>query len=62
MLMFKKLILKINFEGKKASGIEYFLGENLSKISANKEVILCAGSIGSPHILQVSGIGDGELG
>ncbi len=53
-------VQKINFEGKKASGIEYFLGENLSKISANKEVILCAGSIGSPHILQVSGIGDGD--
>ena len=53
-------VQKINFEGKKASGIEYFLGENLSKISANKEIILCAGSIGSPHILQVSGIGDGD--
>ena len=53
-------VQKINFEGKKASGIEYFLGENLNKISANKEVILCAGSIGSPHILQVSGIGDGN--
>ena len=53
-------VQKINFEGKKASGIEYFLGKNLSKISANKEVILCAGSIGSPHILQVSGIGDGD--
>tara|TARA_Y100000813_G_scaffold37690_1_gene25404 strand:- start:850 stop:2469 length:1620 start_codon:yes stop_codon:yes gene_type:complete len=53
-------VQKINFEGKKASGIEYFLGENLSKISANKEVILSAGSIGSPHILQVSGIGDGD--
>ena len=53
-------VQRISFEGKKASGIEYFLGENLSKISANKEVILCAGSIGSPHILQVSGIGDGD--
>ena len=53
-------VQKINFEGKKASGIEYFLGENLRKISANKEIILCAGSIGSPHILQVSGIGDGD--
>ena len=53
-------VQRINFEGKKASGIEYFLGENSIKISANKEVILCAGSIGSPHILQVSGIGDGD--
>ncbi len=53
-------VQKINFEDKRASDIEYYLGENLNKISANKEVILCAGSIGSPHILQVSGIGDGD--
>ena len=53
-------VQRISFEGKKASGVEYFLGENLTKIYANKEVILCAGSIGSPHILQVSGIGDGD--
>ncbi|KAI0327374.1 GMC oxidoreductase [Cubamyces sp. BRFM 1775] len=26
-------------------------------VAANKEVILCAGSIGSPHILQLSGVG-----
>ena len=53
-------VQRINFEGKKASGIEYFIGENLIKISVNKEIILSAGSIGSPHILQVSGIGDGD--
>ena len=53
-------VQRINFEGKKASGVEYVLGENLNKIYANKEIILSAGSIGSPHILQVSGVGDGE--
>ena len=27
------------------------------KIFANKEIILCAGAIGTPHLLQVSGVG-----
>jgi choline dehydrogenase len=32
-----------------------------STIRANKEIILAAGAIGSPHILQCSGIGDRDL-
>ena len=51
-------VQKINFEGKKAMGVSYYLGNKLHTVKANKEVILSAGSIGSPHILQVSGIGD----
>ena len=51
---------KINFEGKKAVGVNYFIDGKLNTVNANKEVILSAGSIGSPHILQVSGIGDSE--
>jgi len=51
---------KINFEGKKAVGVSYFIKNKLNTVKANKEVILSAGSIGSPHILQVSGIGDSE--
>ena len=30
-------------------------------LKANKEIILSAGTIGSPHILQASGIGPGKL-
>ena len=43
---------------KKAVGISYWKNDQLIKVKAKKEVILSAGSIGSPHILQVSGIGD----
>ena len=53
-------VKKINFEGKKAISVSYYTGDKTNKVSANKEVILSAGSIGSPHILQVSGIGDKE--
>ena len=51
-------VKKINFDGKKATGISYWKNNELKTITANKEVILSAGSIGSPHILQISGIGD----
>ena len=51
-------VQKINFEGKKATGVSYYIGDKLNTVCARKEVILSAGSIGSPHILQVSGIGD----
>jgi len=53
-------VQKINFEGKKAVGVNYFTKNNLNTVKANKEVILSAGSIGSPHILQVSGVGDSD--
>ena len=53
-------VQKINFEGKKVVGASYYQGENLITVKANKEVILSAGSIGSPHLLQVSGIGNKE--
>ena len=53
-------VQKINFAGKKAEGVSYYVGNKLHTVKANKEVILSAGAIGSPHILQVSGIGDAQ--
>jgi choline dehydrogenase len=53
-------VQKINFEGKKVVGVNYYTGDKLNTVKANREVILSAGSIGSPHILQVSGVGDNE--
>ena len=53
-------VQKINFAGKKAKGVSYYVGNKLHTVQANKEVILSAGAIGSPHILQVSGIGDAQ--
>ena len=51
------LVQKIILENKIATGVEYSINGNKKKLKANKEVILCAGSIGSPQILQLSGIG-----
>ena len=51
---------KINFEEKKAKSVNYFYKDKSIEVKANKEIILSAGSIGSPHILKISGIGDSE--
>ena len=34
---------------------------HVQRVSARREVLLCAGAIGSPQLLQLSGIGDGDL-
>ena len=52
------LVQKINFENKKAVGLSYIINDKVFEVKSNKEVILSAGSIGSPHLLQISGIGD----
>jgi choline dehydrogenase len=53
-------VQKINFEGTKAESVSFWKNGKLNKIVANNEIILSAGSIGSPQILQASGIGDGN--
>ncbi len=51
-------VKKINFENNKAVSVSYYKKNKLFNVKTNKEIILSAGSIGSPHLLQVSGIGD----
>ncbi|NUZ10882.1 choline dehydrogenase [Pseudoalteromonas sp. McH1-7] len=52
------LVQKVLLEDKVATGVEYSVKGSLKTANAAKEVILSAGSIGSPHLLQLSGIGD----
>ena len=56
----KATVVKIIFEGKKAVGLEYMHKGKKRKITAHKEVILSAGSLMSPAILQRSGVGASE--
>ena len=53
-------VQKINFEGTKANSVSFYRGDKLITTKAKREIILSAGSIGSPHILQVSGIGNAD--
>jgi choline dehydrogenase-like flavoprotein len=52
---------RILFEGRRAIGVEIRQNGALRRIMARKEVILSAGAIASPQILQLSGIGNGAL-
>ena len=51
------LVTRINFEGKTATGIQCQIGGRIKTFNAERELILCAGAIGSPQLLQVSGVG-----
>lgn len=53
----------IQFEGKKAVGVKYYQGESTTptEVNARKEVLLCAGAIASPQILQRSGVGPEDV-
>ncbi len=51
---------KVNIVNGRASSVEIDTKNNIDTISAKKEIILSAGSIGSPQILMLSGIGSGE--
>ncbi|HPE59617.1 MAG: GMC family oxidoreductase N-terminal domain-containing protein [Thiothrix sp.] len=52
---------RILFENTRAVGAEFSAKGETHTIRADKEVILCAGAIQSPQLLQLSGVGDPEL-
>ena len=52
---------KVLFENKKAVGVEIIRNGIKSEVRANKEVILSAGAILSPQLLQLSGVGPAKL-
>ncbi|VVD99980.1 choline dehydrogenase [Pandoraea pneumonica] len=51
---------KLLFEGTRCTGVSYRGGNDDYTALARAEVILAAGAVNSPHLLEVSGIGDGE--
>ncbi|QPC91324.1 GMC family oxidoreductase [Mesorhizobium sp. INR15] len=55
------LASRILFDGKRAVGIEYLQNGETKTARAGREVILSAGSINSPQLLQLSGIGPSAL-
>lgn len=49
---------RLILDGKRAIGVEFSRGGVTERADAGAEVIVSGGAIGSPHILQLSGIGD----
>ena len=54
-------VTRVLFNGTQASGVEWSRNGQKHKSFANAEIILCAGAIQSPQILQLSGIGSAKL-
>lgn len=51
----------IRFQDKRAEGVAYRRGGRLVQARARREVVLSAGAIDSPKLLQLSGVGPGDL-
>ena len=48
---------KVELDGHRATGVQYYQGNQLQTVRARREVIVSAGAFGSPQLLQLSGIG-----
>jgi choline dehydrogenase-like flavoprotein len=54
-------VQKLKLDGRVASGVEFIHREQRFFAEAKRETILAAGAIGSPQLLQLSGVGPREL-
>jgi choline dehydrogenase len=55
------IVTRIMMEGKRASGVAFRLGETNLTVKARREVILSAGPLASPKLLELSGIGNKDV-
>ena len=51
---------RLLFDGLRCVGVEYRQGGVMKRITARKEVIVSGGTVNSPHLLQMSGLGPAE--
>ena len=55
------LATRIVFNGRRATGLEYLVGNDKRCARANVEVIIASGAFNSPQLLQLSGVGPAAL-
>ena len=51
-------VTRLTLDGKRVTGVDYRIGNSDHHLDAGREVIVSAGAIQSPQILELSGIGD----
>lgn len=51
-------VQRVIFDGKRACGVAFEQRGTLREAKAGGSVILCGGAYGSPHLLELSGVGD----
>jgi choline dehydrogenase len=59
-LLLNTKVVKLNFKGTRCVGVKLMTGGTLTDIVADKEVILAAGTINSPKLLMLSGVGEAK--
>lgn len=55
------MVRRVLFEGRRAVGVEYERGGQVHRAFASREVVLSAGPIKTPQLLELSGVGQGAL-
>src|SRR2546421_661765 len=55
------MVTRLRMHGRQAQGVELLKGGEALFAEAKRETVLAAGAIGSPQLLQVSGVGPGAL-
>jgi choline dehydrogenase len=53
----KAVATSVGFDGQRCTGVAFRRGGAIDRVAAAREVILCGGTVNSPHLLQISGIG-----
>ncbi|WP_417833760.1 GMC family oxidoreductase [Thalassospira xiamenensis] len=54
-------VRRLIIENGRVTGVEYDRNGQVETVTARREIVLSAGSVGSPHILELSGIGRGDV-
>ncbi len=54
------LVTRVLFDHARAIGVEYLRRGELHRVFSDGEILLCGGVINSPHLLMLSGVGDGK--
>ncbi|HEX9702814.1 MAG TPA: GMC family oxidoreductase N-terminal domain-containing protein [Rhodospirillales bacterium] len=54
-------VMKIRFDGKRAAGLDLRVDGGPARIEAGLELVMAAGAVGTPQLLQLSGVGPEAL-
>ena len=54
-------VTRVIFEGTRAVAVDYVNREKIIRVRSNREVVLAAGALQSPQLLQLSGVGPAAL-
>ena len=50
-------VTKLVFDDLTCRGADYTVGDVVHRVEVDREVVVCAGAVGTPHLLMLSGIG-----